>query len=99
MVSEYDVIVVGGGLAGLTAARDLGESGRSVLLLEARDRLGGRTWYRPFAETQQKVELGGNWLCRDLRSRRSRPRSNGTGCGVAQSPVGETFRSAVGGER
>ena len=41
----YDVIVIGAGFAGVTAARDLASAGRSVLVLEARDRLGGRTWY------------------------------------------------------
>ena len=88
MVSEYDVIVVGGGLAGLTAARDLGESGRSVLLLEARDRLGGRTWYRPFAETQQKVELGGNWFA-EICQPSIAAEIERYGLGVAQSPVGK----------
>jgi NADPH-dependent 2,4-dienoyl-CoA reductase/sulfur reductase-like enzyme len=40
----YDVIVIGGGFTGLTAARDLSTVGKSVLLIEARDRIGGRTW-------------------------------------------------------
>jgi len=39
----HDVIVIGGGLAGVIAAREEAESGRSVLLVEARDRRGGRT--------------------------------------------------------
>ncbi|MFI6940460.1 flavin monoamine oxidase family protein [Streptomyces sp. NPDC050418] len=41
-VREADVVVIGGGLAGLTAARDLKKAGKSVLVLEARDRVGGR---------------------------------------------------------
>ena len=42
--SNYDVIVIGAGFTGLTAARDLSTAGKSVLLIEARDRIGGRTW-------------------------------------------------------
>lgn len=57
-----DVLVIGGGFAGVTAARDLAASGRGVVLLEARPRLGGRTWYRPFAGTDVEVELGGAWF-------------------------------------
>jgi monoamine oxidase len=58
----FDVAIVGGGFAGVTAARDLAADGRSVVILEARDRLGGRTWYRPFAGTEHSVELGGTWF-------------------------------------
>jgi monoamine oxidase len=42
MTEEFDVIVVGAGMAGLTAARALGEGGLRVLILEARDTVGGR---------------------------------------------------------
>ena len=42
MSEEADVVVVGAGLAGLTAARDLAALGHSVVVLEARDRVGGR---------------------------------------------------------
>ena len=61
-MSDYDVIVIGGGFAGTVAARDVAKSGRSVLQLEARDRLGGRTWYRRFADTAQEIEFGGGWV-------------------------------------
>jgi pseudooxynicotine dehydrogenase len=41
---DYDVIVLGGGFAGVTAARDSCKNGYKTLVLEARDRLGGRTY-------------------------------------------------------
>jgi len=59
-----DTVVIGGGFAGLVAARDLGAAGRSVVVCEARDRLGGRTWYRPLADTDVMVEYGGTWFSR-----------------------------------
>jgi len=55
-----DVIVVGGGFAGVTAAREASLRGRSVLLLEARDRLGGRTWTAPW--NGSTIEYGGAWV-------------------------------------
>jgi monoamine oxidase len=55
-----DVAVVGAGLAGLSAARQLVKAGRSVVVLEARDRVGGRTFDHHLA-AQKVVELGGQW--------------------------------------
>jgi monoamine oxidase len=55
--NDHDVLVVGGGLAGLIAARELRHAGHRVLLLEGRDRLGGRAFTSEFAGTD--VELGG----------------------------------------
>ncbi len=44
MNDPTDVLIIGGGIAGLTAARKLTEAGLRVTLLEARDRLGGRIY-------------------------------------------------------
>ena len=95
--ARYDAVVIGGGFAGLTAARDLGKAGRRVLVLEARDRLGGRTWYREFAGTAQKVEMGGTWFVERYQPHIAAEIER-YGLGVAQSPAGRSFRSVVGGE-
>jgi monoamine oxidase len=56
-----DVIVIGAGLAGLTAASDLAHAGHSVVVLEARDRVGGRTLNHPVGHGEV-VEVGGQWV-------------------------------------
>ncbi|WP_346071353.1 NAD(P)/FAD-dependent oxidoreductase [Streptomyces cheonanensis] len=53
----YDVIIVGAGYAGVTAARELKDQGLTSLIVEARDRIGGRTWTTEFAG--ERIELGG----------------------------------------
>jgi monoamine oxidase len=60
-VHDADVVVVGAGLAGLTAARELTAAGASVIVLEARDRVGGRTLNEPLGDGQV-VEVGGQWI-------------------------------------
>lgn len=60
MSLRHDVIVIGAGLSGLMAARQLEAAGRSVLVLEARDRVGGRTWTRSL--DGHPVDLGGQWV-------------------------------------
>lgn len=56
--SAVDVVVVGGGISGLVAARDVAAAGRSVLVLEARDRVGGRVLNHTLAGGSV-VESGG----------------------------------------
>jgi monoamine oxidase len=55
-----DAVVVGAGLAGLTAARKIAAKGHSVVVLEARDRVGGRTFDQRIA-AGKVVEMGGEW--------------------------------------
>lgn len=63
-----DAIVIGAGLAGLVAARNLAEAGQEVLVLEARDRVGGRTWTAPFPEAGLNVDLGAEWITPDVHT-------------------------------
>lgn len=53
---SYDVIVVGAGVSGLAAARVAGLAGHRVLVIEGRDRLGGRVWTTPLGD------LGASWI-------------------------------------
>lgn len=58
---DADVCVVGAGYAGLTAARRLADAGRSVIVLEARDRVGGRIWTHHLSDGST-IDRGGAFL-------------------------------------
>lgn len=64
MVNEFDcdVVVVGAGVAGLTAARGLAEAGLSVLLLEAAERVGGRVHTVRLAGSELPIEAGAEFV-------------------------------------
>ncbi|CAF4969110.1 unnamed protein product [Rotaria sp. Silwood1] len=57
---EYDVIIIGAGFAGLIAARELSLRGRKVLIIEAKNRIGGRTFTTQLEN--QNFEIGGTWI-------------------------------------
>ena len=59
--ANADVVVVGAGFAGISAARHLMAHGIDVVVVEARDRVGGRTLNHPIDSTHI-VEVGGQWL-------------------------------------
>ncbi len=91
-----EALVIGGGVAGLVAARELAAGGLSVTVLEARERLGGRLLRRPFAGTETTVEFGGAWfsvadmkpLARELER---------YGLGVTHDPPAAAYRWFSGG--
>ncbi|MBT4175493.1 MAG: NAD(P)-binding protein [Thaumarchaeota archaeon] len=58
----YDVIVIGAGMAGITAADKLDSEGFDVLVLEARDRTGGRTWTMYWDAAGMPVDMGAGWI-------------------------------------
>jgi len=58
---EADVVVIGAGLAGLVAARDLVAAGREAVVVEARDRVGGRLLNEEIGDGKV-VEVGGQWI-------------------------------------
>lgn len=60
--ASWDVIIIGAGVAGLAAGAELASSGHSVLILEARDRIGGRVWTRHEPEVSAPVELGAEFI-------------------------------------
>jgi monoamine oxidase len=60
-----DVLIIGAGLAGMTAARDLAHGGHRVTLLEARNRSGGRVWTHRASGFPHSIELGAEWISKD----------------------------------
>ncbi|GAA3315620.1 flavin monoamine oxidase family protein [Arthrobacter ramosus] len=90
-----DVVIIGAGFAGLTAARELRQAGRSVIVVEARNRIGGRTWLD--TRLGRPLEIGGTWV------HWTQPyvwaEMTRYGLGTAQSPVPETAYWWADGKR
>ena len=57
---DADVIIIGAGVSGLTAALDVEEAGRRAIVVEARDRVGGRTWSGALEGAE--IDWGGQWI-------------------------------------
>lgn len=59
-MNTFDTVVIGAGVSGLTAARFLAQAGQRVLVLEARDRIGGRTWTQ--RDNGFVTDRGASWI-------------------------------------
>ena len=62
MTDACDILIVGGGAAGLAAARELGAAGSNVLVLEARERIGGRIYTHFDPGSTLPIELGAEFV-------------------------------------
>jgi monoamine oxidase len=62
VTDRFDIIIIGAGAAGLAAARDLSGAGRSVAILEARQRIGGRIWTVHTPDLPLPIELGAEFI-------------------------------------
>lgn len=65
----FDVVVVGAGLSGLQAAYTAQQAGLSTVVVEARDRVGGKVWSVPLASGRGCVDLGAAWINDSLQTR------------------------------
>lgn len=61
-MKKEQIIIVGAGAAGLMAARELGKAGKKVIILEARDRIGGRIWPLPKDEFGYEAQAGAEYM-------------------------------------
>src|SRR3954469_12098861 len=62
MNTSWDVVIIGAGVSGLSAASELRKSGLSILVLEARDHIGGRAWTRHEPGLSAPIELGPEFI-------------------------------------
>ena len=65
----FDVVVVGAGFSGLQAAYSAQQAGLSVAVLEARDRVGGKSWTVPLSNGRGVADLGAAWVNDNLQPR------------------------------
>jgi monoamine oxidase len=65
----FDVLVVGAGLSGLQAAYTAQQAGLSTVVVEARNRVGGKVWSVPLASGRGYADLGAAWINDTMQTR------------------------------
>ena len=96
--ADFDVVVVGAGYAGVTAARDMCDRGLSVAVLEASERIGGRAFASVFQGRDEPIEHGAQWINRRVSHNMRREVQRYDIATVAdEAPDSVTF--CTGGER
>ena len=95
---SYPIAVIGAGLSGLYASLQLARAGQQVLLIEARDRVGGRIMSPGTSPTAHRVDLGPSWFWPEMNPRVStlvqelglrRYAQHGDGAMLFEGPTGE----------
>ena len=96
---DVDVVIVGGGFAGITAARDLADAGMRCVVLEAHETVGGRALHRPFPEMPDVAsELGATWVALGHQPQMAREVARYQPALTRQDAAQQTLYD-VGGER
>ena len=97
-LQEVDVVVVGAGLSGLKAAYDVQKAGFSCLVVEARDRVGGKTWSVDPLGEDKYVDLGAAWI-NDTNQVKIWELARSLGLGTAvQNTNGNVVQEDLGGD-
>ncbi|MGE5621118.1 MAG: flavin monoamine oxidase family protein [archaeon] len=92
-MTRSDVIIIGAGVCGLVAAREAAKNGRKVILLEARDRIGGRTFTSAEDGFQVPIEQGAEFVHGELPLTESLLKE----AGLSPFPMeGKTYQAANG---
>jgi monoamine oxidase len=102
-VNKFDVVVVGAGVAGLAAAKELTAAGKEVLVLESSNRIGGRTWTRKLTieggaaqvdNISLTVEMGAAWIIDIMNDGKANPvfdMLSSKGANILKDPYTFTF--------
>ena len=92
--SRHEVIVIGAGFSGLVAATELMQAGRDVMLVEARDRVGGRVESVRLSDGA-RIDSGGQFLCRDMGELVSLARAHGRPVVMAHADGEDVFQPPI----